>query len=221
MMIAIAALLAAPARAQNWTQYRLGRTTYIRATRRTRKPGPAIHIGFVARRSASSTGRTGSRSAAPPISWAALSTQAATERSDDAHACSDRRRRSSCAAPGAWPSVPTTVRHLPPGSLDPEDAEGSPRSCPCSPLRTMPTRVPPRTAAVGRRSWRHPRRRPRNYRPARAGGRSPRGTSCASSPRQIRPPEPAISARSSAARGSTRRPCATGAGNATPERLAR
>jgi hypothetical protein len=28
MMIAIAALLAAPARAQNWTQYRLGGTTY-------------------------------------------------------------------------------------------------------------------------------------------------------------------------------------------------
>ena len=47
------------------------------------------------------------------------------------------------------PSVPTTVRHLPPGSLDPEDAEGSPRSCPCSPFTTMPTRVPPRTAAIG------------------------------------------------------------------------
>src|SRR5271169_6143397 len=49
----------------------------------------------------------------------------------------------------AQPSVPTTVRHLPPGSLDPEDAEGSPRSCPCSPFTTMPTRVPPRTAAIG------------------------------------------------------------------------
>ena len=64
----------------------------------------------------------------------------------------------------------------------------------------MPTRVPPRTAAIGRRSSRRPRRRPRNYRPARAGGRSPRGTSCASSPRRIRRPEPAISARSSVAR---------------------
>lgn len=31
MMIAIAALLAAPARAQNWTQYRLGRTTYYQS----------------------------------------------------------------------------------------------------------------------------------------------------------------------------------------------
>ena len=47
------------------------------------------------------------------------------------------------------PSVPTTVRHLLPGSLDPEDAEGSPRSCPCSPFTTMPTRVLPRTAAIG------------------------------------------------------------------------
>jgi putative transposase len=129
--------------------------------------------------------------------------------------------RSRATRSHAQPSVPTTVRHLSPGSLDPEDAEGSPRSCPCSPFRIMPTRVPPRTAAIGRRSSRHPRRRPRNYRPARAGGRSPRGTSCASSPRRIRRREPAISARSSVARGSIRRPCATGAGNATPERLAR
>ena len=60
------------------------------------------------------------------------------------------RRRKSVVDPSVTaPSVPTTVRHLPPGSLDPEDAEGSPRSCPCSTQKTMPRLVPPRTAAVG------------------------------------------------------------------------
>ena len=43
------------------------------------------------------------------------------------------------------------MRHLPPGSLDPEDAEGSPRSCPCSRHRSLPRRAPPRAEAVGRR----------------------------------------------------------------------
>jgi hypothetical protein len=48
-----------------------------------------------------------------------------------------------------YPFVPMRLRHLSPGSLDPEDAEGSPHSCPCSPHRTMPMGVPPRAAAVG------------------------------------------------------------------------
>src|ERR1700722_4889992 len=72
--------------------------------------------------------------------------------------------------PRTLPSVPTTVRHLPPGSLDPEDAEGSPRSCPCSTQRMMPRLVPPRTEAVDRRSWRHQPRHPPSCRTARGGG---------------------------------------------------
>jgi hypothetical protein len=43
-------------------------------------------------------------------------------------------------------------------------------------------------AGGGRRSWRHPPRRLPNYPPPRGGGRSPRGTSCASSPRPTAPP---------------------------------
>ena len=41
------------------------------------------------------------------------------------------------------PSVPTTVRHLPPGSLDPDGAEGLSLSCRCSRHTTMPRLVPP------------------------------------------------------------------------------
>jgi len=118
--------------------------------------------------------------------------------------------------PPPAPSVPTTVRHLPPGSLDPEDAEGSPRSCPCSTHRSTPRRVPPRTEAVGRRSWRHPPRCLPNYRIGRAGGRLPRGTSYASSRPPIAPPRPGGSARLFAAKASTPQPFAIGAVNATP-----
>src|SRR5271166_1836776 len=98
-----------------------------------------------------------------------------------------------------------------PREFRPAGAEGSSRSCPCSPLRTMPRRAPPRMEAVGRRSWRRPPRHPPNYRAARAGGRSRHGTSCASLPRPTAPSRPVGLVRFCAAKASTPQPCVTGA----------
>src|SRR5271157_676102 len=103
-----------------------------------------------------------------------------------------------------------------PREFRPAGAEGSSRSCPCSPLRTMPRRAPPRMEAVGRRSWRRPPRHPPNYRAARAGGRSRHGTSCASLPRPTAPSRPVGLVRFCAAKASTPQPCVIGAANATP-----
>src|SRR5208337_1781292 len=114
------------------------------------------------------------------------------------------------------PSVPTMMRHLPPREFRPAGAEGSSRSCPCCPPRTMPRRAPPRMEAVGRRSWRRPPRRPPNYRTDRAGGRSRHGTSCASLPRPTAPSRPVGLVRFCAAKASTPQPCVIGAANATP-----
>ena len=104
-----------------------------------------------------------------------------------------------------------------PREFRPAGAEGSSRSCPCFTHRSMPRRVVPRTEAGGRRLWRHPPRHLPNYRTAPAGGPSPPGTSCASSPLPTVPLRPAGSVRSCAARASTHQPFAIGAVNATQE----
>ena len=66
----------------------------------------------------------------------------------------------------AEPSVPTMMRHRPPGSLDLEGAEGSSRPCPWFRQRSMARPVPPRTEAVGRRSWRRRSQHHPNFGPA-------------------------------------------------------
>ena len=103
------------------------------------------------------------------------------------------------------PSVPMTVRQIPPGSLPLREQENVSWSCPTQTRRRWPPLAPARRKAVGRRSCRRQRRPIPNCLSVPGAARSRPRRNCASCRRPTGRPARARSARCCAGKVSTRR----------------